>query len=162
MKPTTNKIDDIIRAINDCRQQRERVVVAIDGRSAAGKTTLALELGHRIGAPVIHLDHFFLRPEQRTKERLDEPGGNVDYERFIEEVLAPIRRGDSFSYRPFDCDRNPVRQISGTEGHADSHAFGEVMNRDGDDKKPNLLERICRYAFMMLVNQVLVRSEAVD
>jgi uridine kinase len=117
MKPTTNKIDDIIRAINDCRQQRERVVVAIDGRSAAGKTTLALELGHRIGAPVIHLDHFFLRPEQRTKERLDEPGGNVDYERFIEEVLAPIRRGDSFSYRPFDCTSmslmDPIEVIVG-------------------------------------------------
>ena len=49
------------------------------------------------------MDDFFLRPEQRTPERFAEPGGNVDYERFHDEVLLPLSRGEAFSYRPFDC-----------------------------------------------------------
>jgi uridine kinase len=49
------------------------------------------------------MDDFFLRPEQRTEERYAEIGGNVDYERFQEEVLLPLRAGQAFSYRPFDC-----------------------------------------------------------
>jgi hypothetical protein len=49
------------------------------------------------------MDDFFLRPEQRTAERFAEIGGNVDYERFMEEVLTPLKAGYAFSYRPFDC-----------------------------------------------------------
>lgn len=32
-------------------------------------------------------DDFFLRPEQRTPERLAEPGGNLDRERMKSEVI---------------------------------------------------------------------------
>ena len=39
---------------------------------------------------VIHLDHFFWRPKQRTAERLQQAGGNVDYGRFLEEVLISL------------------------------------------------------------------------
>ena len=49
------------------------------------------------------MDDFFLRPEQRTAERYAQPGGNVDYERFREEVLLPLKTGKAFSYRPFSC-----------------------------------------------------------
>ena len=31
------------------------------------------------------------------------PGGNVDFERFREEVILPLKTGSPFSYRPFDC-----------------------------------------------------------
>ena len=80
-----------------------RVIVALDGRCASGKTTLAAELAKRYGWGVVHMDHFFLRPEQRTLERYARPGGNVDHERFLEEVLLPLRRGERPVYRPFDC-----------------------------------------------------------
>ena len=49
------------------------------------------------------MDDFFLRPEQRTAQRLAQSGGNVDWERFQAEVLIPLRQGISFSYRPYDC-----------------------------------------------------------
>jgi uridine kinase len=49
------------------------------------------------------MDSFFLRPEQRTAERLAQPGGNIDYERFSEEVLEPLKSGEPFVYRPYDC-----------------------------------------------------------
>ena len=79
----------------------EVIVIAIDGRCASGKTTLAKALQTE-GLPekvatektflkkqnvgVIHMDDFFLPRELRTKERLSEAGGNVDYERFAEEA----------------------------------------------------------------------------
>ena len=45
----------------------------------------------------------FRSPQQRTPERYAQPGGNVDHERFLEEVLLPLRRGGDAAYRPFDC-----------------------------------------------------------
>ncbi len=80
-----------------------RLLVALDGRCASGKTTLAGELARRCGWGVVHMDHFFLRPAQRTPQRYATPGENVDHERFLEEVLLPWERGDLRSYRPFDC-----------------------------------------------------------
>ena len=79
------------------------VVVAIDGKCTSGKTTLASKLAEIYDCNVFHMDDFFLRPEQRTPERFAEVGGNVDYERFQEEVLLPLQSGKAFSYRPFDC-----------------------------------------------------------
>ena len=79
------------------------VIVAIEGGSASGKTTLASKLAEELDANLFHMDDFFLQPHQRTKERFLEPGGNVDYERFLLEVLLPIRAGIPFSYRVFDC-----------------------------------------------------------
>ena len=91
------------KAIADKIKDKARLIVAIDGRCASGKTTLAEQLKAKLGCTVIHMDHFFLRPEQRTPERLATPGENVDHERFLREVLLPLREGDAISYRPFDC-----------------------------------------------------------
>ncbi len=83
---------------------RRRVVVAIDGMCGSGKSTLAGVLKEVCGCAVFHMDDYYLRPEQRTPERYAEPGGNVDRERFREEVLTPLSRGDEeIVYRPFDC-----------------------------------------------------------
>ncbi len=78
-------------------------LLAIDGRCGGGKTSLAGELHRRYGWSVVPMDDFFLRPKQRTAARLAQAGGNVDYERFLEEVLLPLRSGGDISYRPFDC-----------------------------------------------------------
>lgn len=78
-------------------------VIAIDGRSAAGKTTLAAALARALGAGVVHMDDFFLPGELRTPARLAQPGGNVHWERFAAEVLPLLRGGGAFAYRRFDC-----------------------------------------------------------
>lgn len=80
-----------------------RLVVAIDGPCASGKTTLAQGLGMEFGGAVIHVDDFFLRPEQRTAARISEVGGNLDRERFLDEVISPLSRKEEFSYRPYSC-----------------------------------------------------------
>lgn len=103
----------LLLKINALPQKKAPAVIAIDGRSASGKTTAALFLdfilNHTEDADdadgtrgVIHMDDFFLPEQLRTTERLAEPGGNVDYDRFLSEVLPRIR-GEEFSYRTFDC-----------------------------------------------------------
>lgn len=97
------KKDKIKKQIQELLKEKPYVTIAIDGRCASGKTTLASELQQELACAVIHMDDFFLRASQRTKERLQTPGGNVDYERFLEEVLLPLREHRDLSYRPYDC-----------------------------------------------------------
>ena len=107
---------------------RGRVCVAIDGRCASGKTTFAAALAASLGATVFHADDFFLRPEQRTAERLAEPGGNMDRERLEAEILIPLAENREVTYRPFDCREmklaeprsvkpSPIRIIEGSYTH---------------------------------------------
>ena len=93
----------VLCGIDRILQGKERALIAIDGRCASGKTALADRLRAELRCNVIHMDDFFLRPEQRTDARYSEPGGNVDRERFSAEVLQPWLSGKEFSYRPFDC-----------------------------------------------------------
>ena len=79
------------------------VRLAIEGGSASGKSTLGEILHSIYNCTVFHMDDFFLRPEQRTPERLAQVGGNIDIERFVEEVLLPLKNGAVVNYRRFDC-----------------------------------------------------------
>lgn len=96
-----------------CRKDKSPLLIAIDGRCASGKTTLAAQLNAACGCGVVHMDDFFLRPQQRTRQRYETPGENVDHERFLHEVLLPLSRGEDAHYRPFDCStltlQEPVR-----------------------------------------------------
>jgi len=85
------------------KSESDVCVIVIDGRAAAGKTTLAESLAKELNTVTIRMDDFFLPKALRTAERFAEAGGNVHYERFIEEVLPKLKKSDSFSYRIFDC-----------------------------------------------------------
>lgn len=91
------------KQIDALLEENDFIIVAIDGKCTSGKTTLAAKLAEIYDCNVFHMDDFFLRPEQRTPARFTETGGNVDYERFRQEVLLPLLSGKAFSYRPFDC-----------------------------------------------------------
>ncbi len=105
--PAADPADDAIAArVLALLKTRSRVLVAIDGNCCAGKTTLAERLRVRLGATVFHMDDFFLQPQMRTLERLQTPGGNVDAERFLREVLLPLSRGESVSVVRYDCKEN--------------------------------------------------------
>ena len=161
-------VESIMREIEDCRKSKRRFLVAIDGRCAAGKTTLASELMSRLPCNVIHMDHFYLRPEQRTKERLREPGGNVDYERLLDEVLLPLINGKDVEYRPYDCRRldfsdaicladHAINIIEGSyschpslRDHYDLSVFlsvspeeqiRRIRQREGDDRVADFIEK---------------------
>ena len=83
--------------------EKGEVTLAIEGGSGSGKTTLSRLLSQVYDCTVFHMDDFFLRPEQRTPERFAEPGGNVDRERFLSEVLLPLSKKETVEYRRFDC-----------------------------------------------------------
>lgn len=96
----------ILPEINRLKQEgKEKLIVAIDGRCASGKSTKAAMLSKIVGASVIHMDDFYLPLEMRTRERLEEPGGNVHWERFLDEVMPGLQKGEYFSYRKFDCGK---------------------------------------------------------
>ena len=80
------------------------ILVAVDGRCASGKSTVAAWLSASVGCAVFSMDDFFLQPGMRTEERLATPGGNVDHARFLKEVLAPLSQGERLiSWQPYDC-----------------------------------------------------------
>ena len=91
----------MIEQIKQLLKEKEYVVIAIDGCAASGKTTLAKKLSNMFNASVIHMDDFFLPLEKRTEERLNTPGGNIDYERFKEEVVNNL--DNDFTYNVFNC-----------------------------------------------------------
>lgn len=96
----------IVSRVNALLQTKARVLVAIDGNCCAGKTTLADRLGELLQANVFHLDDYFLQPHMRTPERLRQPGGNVDAERFLREVLSPAARGETSCVQKYDCHKD--------------------------------------------------------
>lgn len=93
----------LLAAIDRSTADFPQLRVAIDGPCASGKSTLGHALQEIYSCELIHMDDFFLRPEQRTHERLAQPGGNVDYERFSQEVLSPLLAHRPISYRPWSC-----------------------------------------------------------
>ena len=109
--------------------EKERVLVAIDGNSCAGKTTLAAQLGALLDGTVFHMDDYFLQPQMRTPERLSQPGGNVDAERFLADVLLPASRGETAAVQKYDCHEDlllppvsyPPQRVSIVEGAYSLH-----------------------------------------
>ena len=102
-EPRRGSLPLLLQDIETRAGQGGAVLAAIDGRCASGKSTLAQHLAERCGWSVIHMDDFFLRPEQRTPARYAAPGENVDHERFLSEVLLPLQQGTLRAYRRFDC-----------------------------------------------------------
>ena len=149
-------ITALFSAIDSLLQKQARVIVAIDGKCASGKTTLAARLAEIYDCNVFHMDDFFLRPEQRTPERFAEAGGNVDYERFHEEVLLPLLSGRGFSYRPFDCRTFtlsgpvsvPVKRLNIIEGSYSMHPYFRdpydlklLLTVDEETQRQRILQR---------------------
>ena len=92
----------IVERVSQLREEGRRTLIAIDGRCTSGKSTYAGILSELLEVPLFHMDDFFLQVHQRTPERYAEPGGNVDRERLIEEVLEPFRNGCTLiSHRRF-------------------------------------------------------------
>ena len=148
----THELFDLL----DARLKTAPIRLAIEGGSAGGKTTLAALLGERYGATVFHMDDFFLRPHQRTAERLAEVGGNLDRERFLDEVLLPLKQNETVSYQRFDCKTQTLQapisvvpaRLTVIEGVYSMHpAFADLydlslfLDVDPDTQRERILRR---------------------
>ncbi|MFI3254055.1 MAG: uridine kinase [Eubacteriales bacterium] len=82
--------------INTLLEERDSpCLLALEGPCASGKTTFGKELGF----PCVSMDDFFLSPEKRS----DDIGGNIDKERFLNQVLLPLSMGKEVKYAPYLC-----------------------------------------------------------
>lgn len=146
----------VLAAIDRAKGDAPQLRVAIDGPCASGKSTLGRALADIYDCPLIHMDDFFLRPEQRTPERLAQPGGNVDYERFAREVLSPLLVGAELCYRPWNCQRQdfdpavalppaPLTIVEGSYSLREDlrHAYSLRIwaHADWNSRKKRLLDR---------------------
>jgi len=103
-----NDFHILCEKIDEMMEKNKKLIIAIDGPCGSGKSSLAKILEKQYKANIFHLDDYFLTPELRTDERLKEPGGNVDYERFYQEVILGIKSRKSFSYSKYNCKSNAM------------------------------------------------------
>ncbi len=93
--PAMDAADQVIALVRDARTDTRPgpVVVAIDGRSGAGKTELARAVGHRLpGARVLSLEDAYRGWS----------GLRAGVEAVAAGVLAPLARGEAGALRPYD------------------------------------------------------------
>lgn len=127
----------VIERLSSLLSSRERVVIGIDGNAASGKTTSARLISEIYDGSVIHMDDFFLPPQLRTAQRYAEAGGNIHYERFVDEVVKNLKSAAPFTFRAFDCaaldytEKKTIipQKVTIVEGSYSLHpAFGDVYD----------------------------------
>lgn len=169
-------VKKILARVDEKQAENENfpLVIAIDGKSCSGKTTLAAFFSEKADVLVLHMDDFFLRPEQRTEERLQEIGGNVDYERFSV-VLEQVKAGKAIIYQPYDCKTGTLEEIQIlepkkiviVEGAYSMHPyFGEYadikigLDIDEDEQKERILKRNGQMMLARFVEEWIPKENA--
>ena len=122
---------EILSPILEKREEKGRVVIAIDGRCGCGKSSLGAALAESLDANLFHMDDFYLPFRQRVENWETIPAGNMDLKRFRTEVLEPASEGQEVLYRAFSCPqrryldekRLPPKRVSIVEGSYSQHPF---------------------------------------
>jgi uridine kinase len=99
------EVEEIARGIS-ARVGRAERLIGIDGPGAAGKSTLAGELGAVLGAGVIAADDFYL-PTARRPERIPD---HFDRRRLEQEVLLPVVTGRPVRYQRYDWAQDALAE----------------------------------------------------
>ena len=96
--------EELTSTIADRLARQPAVLVALDGRCGSGKTTLAAQLTERFPQSItVHTDDFYLPPSRRVTGWESIPCANMDIQRLRDEVVAPARAGQAFSYQAYSC-----------------------------------------------------------
>jgi uridine kinase len=94
------------------RRAEPVTLLAIDGHSAAGKTSLAREIEESFSdVSVIHMDDFYRVMARDERERLDAAGGYelyYDWQRLGREVLQPLSQSQPCHYQKYDWAKNEL------------------------------------------------------
>lgn len=82
-------------------------ITSLDGKCTAGKSTITEKLKDKY--TIINIDDFFLSMNMKTPERLNEIGGNIDYE-LVKTCLLKIKDAwkenkQELEYKVFDCTK---------------------------------------------------------
>lgn len=103
----------IVPKIDNLLKNKDYIVIAIDGDSASGKSSLALSLFYcyKNEVNVIHIDDFYLANQgnidmNNINKMYD---GNIDYNKLKEEVINNLSK-TTFSYSIFDCKNQVLKK----------------------------------------------------
>jgi uridine kinase len=106
--------------------------IAIDGRGGSGKTSFAELLKAKLpGFVMLNGDDYF--------EPIEDPvvWGEFNDDRFIRDVIAPLKSGDSLTYRPYDWHADPhitEKKVEITEGICLERCYSFQFDLDWDLK----------------------------
>jgi len=130
-------------------------VIAIDGPSGSGKSTLGKYLEDNYNVLLFHTDDYFLPPTRKTEARLNEVGGNLDYERMYNEIFMNLDN-EYIESNKFNCMTNELEKrplfkrgkyivIEGVYSlhplFQEFYDFTVFIDIDRDTQKQRILER---------------------
>jgi uridine kinase len=97
----------VAERIRACRPEAKStvVVVALDGYSAAGKSTVAAAVAGHLDAAIVHVDYFYRDMAEEGRLRLSPVEGvdrYFDWERLRAEALLPLMDRRRAQFRCFD------------------------------------------------------------
>ena len=98
-------LQKIVEKISKVIEENKTCILAIDGNSASGKSTLANELSQFFATRIIHLDDFYL--PRGVKDLNTSFDGNIDLKRFKEEIIDKLL-DDFLTYRAFSCKEQKI------------------------------------------------------
>ncbi len=101
MNPNNYQI--IATKIRNLLSTKDFLLVAIDGRCASGKTTLAEQLQTEFYCNVIHMDDFYLPLSQRDSNWRTTPAKNIDFLK-LKELFSSFSKKDTFQICPYSCN----------------------------------------------------------
>lgn len=102
-------VQTILRLLG--RRKRPVNVIAVDGHSAAGKSTFATALADRIGAVVVSGDDFYRVLDEAERAVLTPSQGAdlyYDWQRLRDQALSPLRAGKAARFHPYDWHANQL------------------------------------------------------
>ena len=115
--PAPNKrlkaVETVVAAIRARSVDAPRLVVAFDGRSGSGKSTVAAGVAEAVDAVVVPCDDFFAASvsdaewDRRTPEQ--RAGDAIDWRRLRREAIDPLRAGRTARWYAFDFLAGPRR-----------------------------------------------------
>jgi len=112
---TAASLDDVVRALELLSVGERPLVIAIDGRSASGKSTFGARLaGHLPGSLLLHTDDVAWWESFFGWDHL-----------MADDILVPARRGQAVSFRP------PAWHTHAREGTSDVPAGTRVIVVEG-------------------------------
>lgn len=137
-------------------QSDKNVILSIDGNSGSGKTTCASVLQEVFGTNVFHMDDYYLPIKERAENWRETPAGNMNLNRFREEILEPLKRGGNVNYKPFLCQKQAYgdaavvepTKLTIIEGSYSQHPqlssyydLKVFLSCDGETQKRRLMKR---------------------
>ncbi len=103
---TNMDVEEVISKIIELTQKKDKtILIALDGRSGTGKTTIAKYIADKLDGVEIQADNFWTGGsddvwDKRTPQEKSDQA--IDWKRMRIEVLEPLLRGKSATWHPFN------------------------------------------------------------